>query len=145
LALQLQTELLRFGKAQSLALFTGTYYQYLEGDCILISRSRYNDLEGFYAAMTGMTTSVRNSNQNVPAASPWISSDGWAIASFVIQPNVGLEKSANISATVPAIRHIPHCETTDINVVFDSTQDGSSAFNVTATGTQSGCIHERIL
>jgi hypothetical protein len=117
-----------------------------DSDHILTSPSRYNDLEGFYAAMTGMTTSVRNSNGNIPAVSPWISNDGWAIGSFVIQPNVGLETSTSISARVPAIRHISHCETTDISIALDSTQDdGSSAFNVTAKGTQSGCVHNRTL
>ena len=99
------------------------------------------DLEGFYAAMADMSSAIRGGVGGYPATTMWASGQ-WSIGKFTIDSEAQSQTSgANMSVTVSAVRHDDGCEATNIHL----TSDGQLNFNVTATGTRSGCVYNRII
>ncbi|KDQ16308.1 hypothetical protein BOTBODRAFT_259741 [Botryobasidium botryosum FD-172 SS1] len=111
----------------------------------------YNDLEGFYAAMTDTSSAMRSGVNGLPSSSAWVPNTGWTVGAFTTNSSIaGAAVTAiqqqyllppSISATVSAVQSFAGCESTNLTV----TSDGSMNYGVTAIGSETGCTYKFIL
>ena len=106
----------------------------------------YRDLWGFYTAVMGTSTDINNSVGDLPAASPWISNNGWAVGPFQVasgNATTSLLRSSNITAILPAIRTYHGCEPTKLVLSFKGVNGSQATWGATGIGKETGCVHSR--